>query len=393
MKHIFFIFFLLFSAVVAKTQQLKLTVVVKNNSKTNAPIGTAILYSLPDSVKTSTKTITDKQVFDVATNTNYLIRITATGFETIEENISVKEINSTVEYSWNNKTTNLSDVVIVSKRPLLTQQDDKTIVDAEQLAASSTNAYEILEKTPGVIVDQDGNAYLNSTTPATIQINGREVKLSAADLASLLKSLPANSIVKVEILRTPSAKYDASSSGGIINVLLKKGIKLGTNGTVNAGFFQGKYNTKFGGFNINKGSGKLNTSLSYNYTDRDNFEEINSDRFSKRDTSLVKQKAYTRFPGNNHFMKLGLDYEVNKNWTIGYDGRSSINNGLSTAKNDIDIIAQGSGNITEQNRSLITNDSRSFFLSNDFYSKLKIDSLGSEWETEVSFDFFKNQNA
>jgi len=102
------------------------------------------------------------------------------------------------------------------------QEDDKTVVDATVLAESSTNAYEVLEKTPGAIVDQDGNVYLNSMTPATIQINGREVKLSTADLASLLKSLPAGSVSKVEILRNPSAKYDAASTGGILNIVFKE---------------------------------------------------------------------------------------------------------------------------------------------------------------------------
>ena len=57
----------------------------------------------------------------------------------------------------------------------------------------------------------DGNVYLSSMTPATVFINGREMKLSSADIASLLKSLPAGSVSKVGILRNPSAKYDAAS--------------------------------------------------------------------------------------------------------------------------------------------------------------------------------------
>ncbi|MFT3978926.1 MAG: outer membrane beta-barrel protein [Ferruginibacter sp.] len=377
----------------AISQQLELKVNMINDTKNAAPVGTAVLSSSADSAKRISKTISDQQVFAVNAHTSYLLEITASGFEPIRETVEIGESPVTISLHWKNKTTNLADVVVVAKKPLLLQQDDKTIVDAEQLAAASTNAYEILEKTPGIIVDQDGNAYLNSTTPATIQINGREVKLSAADLASLLKSLPANSIVKVEILRTPSAKYDAASSGGIINIVLKKGVKLGTNGTVNAGFFQGKYNTGFVGFNINKGTGKLNTSLSYNYTDRDNFEEINSSRLSKTDSSSIIQHSYTRYPGQNHFTKLGLDAELNKNLTIGYDGRFSFNNGNSRAANDIDIVSQQSGTLLGQNRSDITNKSNSFFASNDIYSKLKIDSLGSEWESEISFDFFRNKNA
>jgi hypothetical protein len=56
------------------------------------------------------------------------------------------------------------------------QEDDKTIVDPENLVASSSNGFEVIEKVPGIFMDQDGNIYLNSTTPAAVHINGREMK-------------------------------------------------------------------------------------------------------------------------------------------------------------------------------------------------------------------------
>ena len=60
----------------------------------------------------------------------------------------------------------------------------------EVLANSSTNAYEVLEKAPGVVMDQDGNVYLTSSAPATIYINGRQMRMSSDDIVSLLRSLP-----------------------------------------------------------------------------------------------------------------------------------------------------------------------------------------------------------
>src|SRR5205085_2337781 len=97
---------------------------------------------------------------------------------------------------------------------------EKKVIKGEGYFDVNTNAYEVLEKVPGAIVDQDGNVYLSSTTPATIYINGREMKLSNTDIASLLKSLPSGSVSKIEILRSPSAKFDAASSGGIVNIVL-----------------------------------------------------------------------------------------------------------------------------------------------------------------------------
>jgi len=375
----------------AIAQQLQLNITMKNETKSKTLLGTAVLYSLPDSAVLSTKNISDKQSFAVNANKDYLLKITATGTQDIWQEINVKDSSRNFTLTWYTKTTDLGAVTIVSRKQMIKQEDDKTVVDAEPLANSSSNAYEVLEKTPGAIVDQDGNAYLNSTTPAVIQINGREVKLSAADLASLLKSLPASSIVKIEILRTPSAKEDAASSGGIINIVLKKGVKLGTSGSVNAGYFQGKLNTKFGGFNLNRSVNKINTSLSYNYTNRNNFEELSSDRISNVDTLFV-QKAYTRYPGANHFVNFGVDAELNEKLTIGYDMRFSNNRNRSNADNDVDIIDMVSNSTIRKNESLIKNRGTSNYISNDIYAKWKLDSLGSNWETEVSFDFFRNKN-
>lgn len=392
MKKIFSLLLAVFIAFSGISQQLKLNVSIKNTSKTASLPGTAVLYRLPDSAIVSTKNINDKQQFDITAHKNYFLRITATGMQEINQEIAVKDSNINLDLTWQTKTTDLGSVVVVSRKQMIRQEDDKTIIDAEPLANSSTNAYEVLEKTPGAIVDQDGNVYLNSTTPAVVQINGREVKLSAADLASLLKSLPANSIVKIEILRTPSAKSDAASSGGIVNIVLKKGVKLGTSGSVNAGYFQGKKNTTFGGFNLNRSVNKINTSLSYNYTNRNNFEELESNRIKNKDT-LFAQRSYTLYPGENHFINFGVDAELNKKWTIGYDMRFSNNKNKSNAENNVDIISLMNQYTAGHNHSLINNRSSSRFISNDIYAKLKFDSLGSNWETEVSFDFFRNKNA
>ena len=284
--------------------------------------------------------------------------------QTIQEPFVVLDSAITLVLVWQPKTNDLGNVTVVARKPLIKQEDDKTIVDAEVLANSSSNAYEVLEKTPGAVVDQDGSVYLNSSTAATIQINGREVKLNAADIASLLKSLPASSVTKIEILRTPSAKYDANSSGGIINIVLKKGVKLGTSGSVNAGFFQGRLNTGTAGINLNRGLNKINTTLSYQYTDRNNFEQIKSNRFISTDSSVVTQNSYTQYPAINHYLGGGLDAELSKKWTAGFDFRAGVNNSKSNAQNDIDINYLPGQSPPEKNKSLINNTGTSYFFSN-----------------------------
>lgn len=381
--------FLLTTAVSAQTTQIHL--VVTNDKQEPFQNATVALYQLPDSGLIYKKVISAETDLDVAINNSYLLKISAAGTQTVNRNISVADSAISISVVLAAKVSNLGNVTIVAKRPLIKQDDDKTIVDAEALSNSSTNAYEILEKVPGAVVDQDGNVYLSSTTPATIYINGREMKLSNTDIASLLKSLPAGSVSKIEILRSPSAKFDASSSGGIVNIVLKKGVKLGTSGSVNLAYFQGVYGTATGGVNLNRAAGKLTSYFSYQFTNRNNYEKLNSDRLTPTD-SLVAQRSYTTYPSMNNYIGAGLDYALNKKLNIGYDLRINKNNGKSYAYNPIDILNTQTNELLGRNESNIKNKNNFLYLGNEVSAKYKIDSLGSEWITEFDYYYYKNKN-
>lgn len=387
------IIMLLFGHIVFAQKNTTLTVFIKS-AKTDSAINITLqLYLLPDTILINTRIAKPgKNDLQVNAFSKYLVRTSSVSFENTENliNVTDKPVNTTLVLK--RKNTTLQDVVVVSKKPLIKQEDDKTIVDAEVLANSSTNAYEILEKTPGIIVDQDGNVYLSSTNPATVLINGREMKLSSADLASLLKSLPSGSVSKIEILRTPSAKYDASSSGGMINIVLKKGVKLGTNGSINLAYFQGVYGTKTAGFNLNKGSGKINSYLSYQFTGRNNFEELNSDRLIRTDSTLLSQRSYTTYPTVNHYMSAGVDIQFTPKFNAGYDLRISNSNGKSFATNGIDISKDQSQSLIGKNLSDINNRNKTTYIGNNLSAKYKIDTSGSEWTAQIDYNYYRNRS-
>ncbi len=383
--------FLLMGAMQVFAQTAKLRVLIIDDKKDTVQNATAVLYGLPDTALITKKTLLAETFFNIQPKINYILKITATGMQDKWQTVIVTA-DSLVKVEMRYTINNLGNVTVVSKKPLVKQEDDKTIVDAEVLANSSTNAYEILEKTPGTIVDQDGNVYLSSTTPATIMINGREMKLSSADIASLLKSLPAGSVSKIEILRTPSAKYDASSSGGMVNIVLKKGVKLGTNGSFNIAYFQGVYGTKTAGFNLNKGSGKINSYISYQFTERNNFEELNSDRFIRTDTSLLTQKSFTTYPTTNNYLNGGIDIQFSPKFNAGYDMRMSYTNSKSFASNNIFISKDPLSSFIGQNASDINNTNKTTFLGSNLSAKYKIDTTGSEWTAQVDYNYYGNTN-
>lgn len=370
----------------------RLDIVINNEKNEAVQNATVSLFLMPGNVLQQKKNIPGKGFFDVKLNYNYVISVTAINMQDTTINVRITDSHVILIIQMLTKINRLGNVTVTSKRSLVKQEDDKTIVDAEALANSSTNAYEVLEKTPGTVVDQDGNVYLSSTSPATVYINGREMKLSSSDLASLLKSLPAGSVSKIEILRTPSAKFDASGSGGIVNIVLKKGVKIGTSGSVNAAYFQGVYSTKTAGMNLNKGGGKVTSYLSYQFTERNNFEELNSTRLIITDSSLLSQNAYTTYPTFNNYVGAGVDIAFSKKLTLGYDIRFTNSSGKSHALNQIDITNAKTGTLLAQNESIIHNDNNSTFLGNNISAKYKIDSLGSEWTTQFDYNYYNNRS-
>ena len=386
-----FLLVLLYHAADAQTVILHVT--VKTPAKDSSLNATIQLYSLPDTVLIASQVSNaDVNTFSVNTFSKYFIKVSAVGYEAKDKTIAVTNKTANVIIELKTKSALLNTVVVTSKKPLIKQEDDKTIVDAEVLANSSTSAYEVLEKTPGAVVDQDGNVYLNSSTPATIYINGRQMRMSTDDIASLLKSLPAGSVSKIEIIRTPSAKYDAANSGGIVNVVLKKGIKIGTTGSVNARYDQGVYGTATVGFSLNSSVGKVNSYVSYQYTNRKSFENINSTRLTNGDT-LLSQSSFTKYKTITNYIGGGVDVQLNKKLYISYDMRLSANSNHNNALSTNNFSDSGMQNYFYQSNTPIITNGNSFFINNTLSSKYLVDSLGSTWTNEVDYTYNSNNKA
>ena len=378
---------------VQRGEAQNITVTITSTTDKNELINsTTAILQFPDSTLLFTKTSNKETPFTLKSNTTYILKITAVTTKTFYKKFVTGSNDTTLNLILQTLTKQLDAVVVTARTPLMKQEDDKTIVDAEQLAGSSTNAFEVLEKTPGAIVDQDGNVYLNSATPATIFINGREIRLSAADLANLLKNLPASSISKIEVLRNPSAKFDAASSGGIVNIVLKKGVKLGVNGSIDASHFQGVYGSQAIGFNVNNSKEKLNTYLSYNYSKKLNLEVLESNRYTAGG-GLFVQDAYTRFNNTNNYLGGGFSYEANKKLSLSYDARISATQNNSDVKNNIKISSLRTGNVFGRNASLINNEGPSLYIGNGIAAKYKLDTLGSEWSNTLDYTYYRGESA
>jgi len=318
----------------------------------------------------------------------YKIKTSAVGYQTDNRTIKFEKLNS-VKIELKEMNDQLKEVVVTSTKPLIRQEDDKSVVDPEPLAAASTNAYETMEKIPGIFIDQDGNIYLNGLSPAGIQINGRELRMSATDMATLLKSLPPSSIQKIELVRTPSAKYDASGGGGVVNIVLKKGVKIGLNGSVNTGMNQGVYGNQFIGLTLNNTTDKYNSYLNTQYNQNDGYSIVNTDRFLSIDT-VLKQTAKTLSPNKSAYIGFGLG----RNWTdrfeLNYDARVSGQSFINSTNNESILEKISAKKNLSSIASLVENDGSNFNFNQSVRSKLKLDSLGGEWTIDFSYNFIQS---
>jgi iron complex outermembrane recepter protein len=388
---LFLPFFFFISAIHA--QEIPVTFKVFNQKKDPVSFASISVMNRLDTLQVLKKVAdsTGTVVFKLSTEGQYTIGITSVNYQPFEKGITIAGHQSGFTFVLEPLPKTLAGVVITSQKPLMRQEDDKTIVDPENLVASSTSGYEVIEKTPGLFVDQDGNIYISSMTPAAIYINGREMKMSAADVATMLKSLPPNAIEKIEILRTPSAKYDASGSGGIVNIVLKKGVKIGMTGSVNAGWQQGTYGNEFVGFNLNNNDGKKSSYINLNYSRRDSYERIRTDRLFAPD-SLLSQDAFTKYPASVYFTSYGFTYALNKKWDLDFAGSVTLNDYDNIADNRNLIKKISTSQLLTNNLNNVSNDGSSFIFSNGLEAKLKIDSLGSEWDNDVYYIFSRNKS-
>ena len=127
----------------------------------------------------------------------------------------------------------MKGIVVTARKPLVEQQDDKIIFNVENDPATKTEtAIDILRKTPFVSVDGDNNVTVNGQTNFKVLLNGRETGMFAQNPKEALKGFPGSVITKIEVITSPSAKYDAEGVGGIINIITKKKV-VGYNGSVN----------------------------------------------------------------------------------------------------------------------------------------------------------------
>lgn len=217
----------------------------------------------------------------------------------------------------------LDAVQVTAEKAQMVMNLDKKVFNVDKnITATGGTAEDVLKNVPSVTVDADGSAKLRNND-TKIYVDGRPTLMS-------LNQIAADQIESVEVISNPSAKYEAGSMGGIVNIILKKNKKPGYNGFIGLGVGSGKrYN---GTLNLNVKEGRWNVSGFYNGTRSQNptlgyvFQE------NLADQRIFNQNTHTTFDNSFQIGRVGVDYSINNRNTLTVAG--NIVNGTFNINSD-----------------------------------------------------------
>jgi hypothetical protein len=283
--------------------------------------------------------VTDKKgtyEFDKIAEGEYVLSITVAGFQKKNSPpFSVTPSKSSVSIDniqMAPAAKSLGEVTVTGKRPLIENKIDRTVINVDAAPTNSgATAMEVLEKSPGISVDNDGNISLKGKQGVIVMMDGKPTYLSATDLAAVLRNMPASALDQIEIMTNPPAKYDASGNSGIINIKTKKSRNEGFNGSITAGGTMGFYNRgnslltpvrSSESLNMNYRKGKINLfgSLNYNYNENKSDLELTRKLYDSSGKPNITSNQATIFNGrnNNYTMKVGMDFYKSKKTVFGF---------------------------------------------------------------------------
>lgn len=354
----------------------------------------------------------------VGNDAQYIVSISMVGYKKYfspkiilnNENLEVKL--STIQLNLD--TQNLKEVTVTAKKPFIEQAADKLIVNVEgSIVATGSTVLEVLQKSPGVTVDNNDNISVKGKQGVLVIMDGKPTYMSQSDLTNQLKNMNSDQIEKIEIISNPSSRYDAAGKA-VINIVTKKNKNFGTNGSISAGFsasfppylskglnedfskvetvkpgIMPKYNTSL---NLNNRQGKFNTFANLTFSDNQRF---NNNVFV-RDLGgkIFEQYAYRYNANQNFSYKVGTDFYATKKTTLGVLVNGSVGawqNKPNSPNINTTYIKRSGNNVPDS--SLVTTAStlrtwKNVTLNANF--KHTFDSTGKELTADVDYSTYQN---
>ena len=377
--------------------------VIDGNTKTIEAATITLLRAKDSSVaKISAANKDGNFVFENVADGKYLVSIAAVGhskgfseiFEVTPSNTNITL--KTIELVPLAKS--LTGVTVAAKKPLIEQKIDRTIVNVEaSITNVGTSALEVLEKSPGVSIDKDGNISLKGKQGVQVYIDGRPSYLSGADLAIYLRNLSSNQLDQIEIMTNPPAKYDAAGNAGIINIKTKKTKQFGYSGSISSTWAQGRYPKVNESFTFNYRKNKLNLFTTLGYNNRKNWQDLDIQRkFIEHSTKEIKshfdQESRIKEEGQSYNAKIGFDYFANKKTTFGAVFTGYYNPGQFSNQSDV-LISDANHLLLSRTLAKTSNDREWKNFSTNVNFRHVLDTTGQEITADLDYLTYRTTNS
>ena len=376
--------------------------VIDGNTKTLESATITLLRAKDSSVaKISVANKEGSFVFENVTDGEYVVAVSAVGHskgysETFGINASTSSVVlKTIELVPVSKE--LTGVTVTGKKPLIEQKIDRMVVNVEAAVTNvGTSALEVLEKSPGISVDKDGNISLKGKQGVQVYIDGRPTYLGGTDLANYLRNLNSSQLEQIEIMTNPPAKYDAAGNAGIINIKTKKTKQVGYSGSLSSTWRQGRYPKVSESFNFNYRKNKLNLFTTLGYSNRRNFQDLDIQRkFIEHSTKEIKshfdQESRIKEGGKSYNAKVGFDYFASKNTTIGAVFTGYYNPGNFSNQSDV-LISDPNKVLLSRTLAKTSNDRKWKNFSTNVNFRQLLDTAGQELTADLDYLTYRSTN-
>lgn len=258
------------------------------------------------------------QLPNIPVNTYILIR---------KDGYRTRELDKTEEFSLielEPATENISEVVIRSTARSIKLNDGNIVmsVSGNKDFKTSANLLEVLRKTPGVSINDEGGIFIGGRITPAVFINGKPVVMSSQELQSYLRSLPPEMVESIEVNSNPSSKYDAEFKG-IIDIRLKRNGNLGWKGNYNGNIFTNKFSYRENSLNLSYNREKIVYSLQAGYNNG-----ISTYRYHAlqklANTNVMRTNTYQEDEGNVYSIQTGADFRLNDKNRFGVNLRGNF---------------------------------------------------------------------
>ncbi|MBL7771992.1 MAG: TonB-dependent receptor [Chitinophagaceae bacterium] len=354
-------------------------------NKLNQPVASARITLLAADSSVVIETASDSLGMFIAQPIKEMIfiRVAKEGFQTEWQRITNKRNYNFLLLDLSHHV--LKEVTLTTKKSLVEYHADKTVVNVENsIGASTGDALDAIKKAPGVLV---GNNEINivGKSAVSIMINGKLQQIGGDDLIQWLHSIPSSTIAKIEVITSPSSKYDAQGDAGIINLVLKKHKQNGFKGSTTLTY---QYNTKYLFPN-------LSTNLNYKRNNLTLFGNVSAGTrgwpytgyinsyFTEQKQVMIENGLYKN---QNARFQLGGDIVLSKKSTIG----AMVSNNISKVRNDEHFETFFYTRDAIDSTTLIKGESRDIFptkFSANTNYEYRLDSLGKKIGIDLDYYF------